>query len=93
MVFSGIQKHFYPLLGIFTFWVIVIFAYDFFRRIGVEIIPEIATNNYLTRKEKFFLTLVIGGFTGMAHFTLKHPALLDYKSIVSRITVYIFFSF
>ena len=92
MVFSGIQKHFYPLLGIFTFWVIVIFAYDFFRRIGVEIIPEIATNNYLTRKENFFLTLVIGGFTGMAHFTfesLLYPSLLNYKSIVSRITVYL----
>lgn len=94
MVFSGIQKHFYTLLGTFMFWLIVIFAYDFFRRIGVEIIPEIATNNYLTRKENFFLTLVIGGFTGMAHFTfesLLYPSLLNYKSIVSRITVYIFF--
>ncbi len=71
MGYSGKHKEINILLGTILFWFLAIFAYDIFRRLGIEEMPGVLVTNPITRSENLMFTSILSVITGILYYSFE----------------------
>lgn len=71
MGYSNSRKELQTLAGTILFWFLAIFAYDIFRRLGIEEMPGVLVTDPISRGENLLFTTVLSLLTGVLYYLFE----------------------